>query len=160
MKRIHHSDYADFDFLLFGISSNVDEFRICWLLNRLFLINLGIEHEVVLHHAKANQESIFCHFRFEKLSLTNQTNQFVNLGLPEKNFDEPSVIFQLIGNRHPAGNLLPEHPRLDYLLSLRGEGIGEINSDTILAQLRSCDEIQAAFNIDVESLKSKNNLIF
>jgi hypothetical protein len=121
---------------------------------------LGIEHEVVLHHAKTNQESIFCHFRFEKLSLTNQTNQFVNLGLPEKNFDEPSVIFQLIGNRHPAGNLLPEHPRLDYLLSLRGEGIGEINSDTILAQLRSCDEIQAAFNIDVESLKSKNNLIF
>jgi hypothetical protein len=160
MKRINHSDYADFDFLLFGISSSVDEFRICWLLNRLFQINLGIENEVVLHHSKTNQESVFCHFRYEKLSVTNSNLNFVNMGLPEHNFDESSVVYQLIGNRHPSGNLLPEHQRIDYLLSLRGEGIDEVNPDSILTQLRSCDEIQAAFHIDVESLKSKNNLIF
>lgn len=160
MKRLNHSDYADFDFLLFGISCTVDEFRICWLLNRLFSINLGIENAVILHHPKTNKESVFCHFRFEKLSLSNPIQQFVNMGAPEKNFDEPSVVFQLIGNRHPAGNLLPEHQRIDYLLSLRGEGVTEVNTDTILTQLRSCGEIQAAFKIDVEGLKSKNNLIF
>jgi hypothetical protein len=49
---------------------------------------------------------------------------------------------------------------MDYFLLLAGEGIHEIDSASIVNELRKFNEIQAAFIIDVESLKSKNNLIF
>ena len=160
MKRISHGDYADFDFLLFGISSNVDDLKMCWLLNRLFSIDFSREPDVEMQNTKLGLVSNFCNFQFEKKSMEREIPSFVNDGVASKDFDESSVIFQLIGNRHPSGNLIPEHPRIDYFLLLSGDGIEELASNEVVILLRSLEEIQAAFTIDVDSLKSKNNLIF
>jgi hypothetical protein len=160
MKRISHGDYADFDFLLFGISSNVDDLKMCWLLNRLFSIDFNREPDVEIQHTKLGLVSNFCNFQFEKKSMEREISSFVNDGVASKDFDESSVIFQLIGNRHPSGNLIPEQPRIDYFLLLSGDGIQELASNEVVIQLRGLEEIQAAFTIDVDSLKSKNNLIF
>jgi hypothetical protein len=160
MKRISHGDYADFDFLLFGISSNVNDFKMCWLLNRLFSIDFNREPDVEIQHTKLGLVSNFCNFQFEKKSMEREISSFVNDGVASKDFDESSVIFQLIGNRHPSGNLIPEQPRIDYFLLLSGDGIQELASNEVVIQLRGLEEIQAAFTIDVDSLKSKNNLIF
>jgi hypothetical protein len=92
--------------------------------------------------------------------MEREISSFVNDGVASKDFDESSVIFQLIGNRHPSGNLIPEQPRIDYFLLLSGDGIQELASNEVVIQLRGLEEIQAAFTIDVDSLKSKNNLIF
>jgi len=160
MKRISHGDYADFDFLLFGISSNVNDLKMCWLLNRLFSIDFNREPDVEIQHTKLGLVSSFCNFQFEKKSMEREISSFVNHGVASKYFDESSVIFQLIGNRHPSGNLIPEQPRIDYFLLLSGDGIQELASNEVVIQLRGLEEIQAAFTIDVDSLKSKNNLIF
>jgi hypothetical protein len=160
MKRISHGDYADFDFLLFGISSNVNDLKMCWLLNRLFSIDFNREPDVEIQHTKLGLVSNFCNFQFEKKSMEREISSFVNDGVASKDFDESSVIFQLIGNRHPSGNLIPEQPRIDYFLLLSGDGIQELASNEVVIQLRGLEEIQAAFTIDVDSLKSKNNLIF
>ena len=160
MKRISHGDYADFDFLLFGISSNVNDLKMCWLLNRLFSIDFNREPDVEIQHTKLGLISNFCNFQFEKKSMEREISSFVNDGVASKDFDESSVIFQLIGNRHPSGNLIPEQPRIDYFLLLSGDGIQELVSNEVVIQLRGLEEIQAAFTIDVDSLKSKNNLIF
>jgi hypothetical protein len=160
MKRISHGDYADFDFLLIGISSNADELKICWLMNRAFSLDLERQDDVEIKHLKSGLVSNFCNFIFEKKSIVQEVASFVNEGIAGKDFDESSVIYQLLGNRHPSGNLIPEQPRMDYFLLLAGEGIHEIDSASIVNELRKFNEIQAAFIIDVESLKSKNNLIF
>jgi hypothetical protein len=160
MKRINHGDYADFDILLFGISSNADELKICWFLNRLFSIDLERASDIEILHVKNQLVSTFCNFKFEKKSIAQEISSFVNDGSQEKDFDESSVIYNLIGNRHSSGNLIPEQPRIDYFLILSGDGIQAIDQAALVNQLRQIKEIQAAFVIDVETLKSKNNLIF
>jgi hypothetical protein len=160
MKRISHRDYADFDFLLFGISSAANELEVCLQLNRLFSIDLERIPDVEIHHPRTQSRSSFCNFLFEKKSITNETTPFINNGSEEKDFDESSVTYNLIGNRHPSGNLIPEQPRIDYFIILSGDGIQEINQSAVVNQLRLINEIQAAFVIDVTTLKSKNNLIF
>lgn len=160
MKRISHGDYADFDFLLFGISSNVDELKICWLLNQTFALDLERQPDVEIQHVKSGQLSSFCNFIFEKKNLLQEHVSFVNDGIATTDFDESTVIYQLLGNRHPAGNLIPEQPRIDYFLLIGGEGIPEIDVSAVVHELRKLSDIQAAFVIDVESLKSKHNLIF
>ena len=125
----------DLDFALFGISCHEQAYRLCWQLNR----ELGMNLE------RADEDISFLH---------KEEESFHPLYTYET---EDMTWFSLVKNRSERGVLIPELPHIDYFLKV--EDLLE-DEDELRNKIRGLRFVNAVYSIDVEQLKSKENLIF
>ncbi|MFN3917514.1 MAG: IPExxxVDY family protein [Flavobacteriales bacterium] len=138
MKHLLVEDY-DYDFKLYGISCHSKDYRLCWGINNTLGLKLEKgEIEIELITRKSDVKSTHAVFSCFCEELQNQ--------------------YYLLVNRTPNGLLIPEKPQADYLLMIKESY--ELNPDEILNKMKSIPFVLTAFSIEVESLKSKKNLIF
>jgi hypothetical protein len=128
----------DYDFALIGISSHEKDYRICWAINNKLGLNLVKTEPLEIKDKKQDELSHFSLFSFE---------------LPDEFKD-----YFVIANRSEKGLLIPEQKQVDYFFIIRGEEDDEVIMETI-RQIREINLVQMAFRIDVQGLKSKQNLI-
>lgn len=127
----------DYDFSLIGISCHAKDYRLCYELNKILEIDL---------------------VRGEDLDIDSK-NTKANYALYDYIDEENFIDYYLISNRSNKGFLIPEHKSTDFFLLLKGAS----NNDIIENIINKISEIQlvlTSFQIDVNSLKSKQNLIF
>ena len=127
----------DYDFSLIGISCHAKDYRLCFELNKILEIDL---------------------VRGEDLDIDSK-NTKANYALYDYIDEENFIDYYLISNRSNKGFLIPEHKSTDFFLLLKGAS----NDDIIENIINKISEIQlvlTSFQIDVNSLKSKQNLIF
>lgn len=138
MKYSLDEEY-DFDFELLGISCHEKDYRLCWALNHALNISLAKEEndiEVIIK--KNNRCSLHSMFTY---------------------FDEElETEYRLIANRSTLGVLIPEKAQADYLLMITENS--ECTIDEIRSKVNEIPFVLTSFVVDVESLKSKENLIF
>lgn len=131
-------DY-DFDFKLIGISCHAHDYRLCWSINNKLNTSLEkIHRDNAKSGLKKNGvaiESLFTYYD-----------------------EETHSSYQLLYNKNENQLLLPEQKKADYLLII--DQINEEKFQEALTKLREIDIILTAFPIEVDSLKSKENLIF
>lgn len=131
-------DY-DFDFRLIGISCHARDYRLCWALNNHLEIQLEKVHrENASSGLKKNGiaiESIYSYYDEENHSA-----------------------YQLLYNKHNNNLLLPEQKLADFLLII--DQLNDEHFENILKKIKEIDLVNMAFIIDVNTLKSKENLIF
>jgi hypothetical protein len=137
-KTVLNIEY-DFDFCLIGISSHLRDYRISWALNKELNINFKKEKDYEIALKKQEDAQFFSHYAF--------------------NCEETQRSYHLFANKCPTGFLLPEVKHADYLLMLDGN-FNEQNIEDLCKLIRQIDQINTVFEIDVETLKSKKNLIF
>ena len=145
-------DYSDDQFRLFAIHSNLEDHAMAFALNQALKLKLRRSQS---DHDLTNLISFPC-FEWEdeiqdlnwhllcNISITRESQSLGNL-FPD----------ELTENRH---FLIPEFKDADYILRTElgtQEKAGEI-SNTILA----IPQVITAYEIDTETLKSKENLIF
>jgi hypothetical protein len=128
----------DYDFVLIGISSHEKDYRICWGINNKLGLNLVKTEPLEIKDKKQDDLSHFSLFSFE---------------LPDE-FKE----YFVIANRSEKGLLIPEQKQVDYFFIMRGEEDDEAVMEKIRL-IREIGFVQTAFRIDVNSLRSKQNLI-
>jgi hypothetical protein len=137
-KTVLNIDF-DFDFWLIGISSHLRDYRIAWSLNKSLNLELKKEKEYEIEHKKQEEKQFFSHYSYQ--------------------CEETQKNYHLFANKCPNGLLLPEIKQADYLLMLDGN-FNEQNIEELCKSIRDIDQINTVFNIDVQTLKSKKNLIF
>lgn len=128
----------DFDFVLIGISSHEKDYRICWALNNQLGLNLVKTDALEIKDKKLDEPSFFSLFCFE------QPDEFME--------------YFIVANRSEKGLLIPEQKQVDYFFIIRGE----IDNEKVMEMVRMIKEsslVQTAFRVDVNALKSKQNLI-
>jgi hypothetical protein len=128
----------DYDFVLIGISSHEKDYRICWALNNKLGLNLVKTEPLEIKDKKQDDLSHFSLFCFE------QPDDFME--------------YFIIANRSEKGLLIPEQKQIDYFFIVRGE-IGDEAVMEMIKQIKDSNLVQTAFRVDVNSLKSKQNLI-
>lgn len=139
MAKFLLDEELEFDFKLLGISSHVKDYRICWAVNKALKLDLiKREEEIIIRLNKGEEPvsfSIYCYIDFDS-----------------------EVEFELISNRNEKGFLVPELKEADYFLK-----VSEFYSrsiDDLIDDLRKENLINMAFEIDVNSLRSKQNLLY
>ena len=128
----------DYDFVLIGISSHEKDYRICWALNNQLGLNLIKTDALEIKDKKQDDPSFFSLFSFE---------------LPDEFME-----YFIIANRSEKGLLITEQKQVDYFFIIRGE----IENNKVMDMIRLIKEsslVQTAFRVDVNALKSKQNLI-
>ena len=124
----------DFDFCLIGIVCSEKDFRLCWMLNN----QLGLKLAKMEDHTSAvGMHSLF---------------SYVDEHLMRE--------YHLIVNKVDSGKLLlEEHQHTDYFLLVKGE-LEDEEKKYFAEQIKKINTVSTAYIVDVETLKSKQNLIF
>ena len=139
MAKFLLEEEFDFDFKLLGISSHVKDYRLCWAVNKSLSLDLTkLEEEIIIRNKNSESQSIFSIYYYLD--------------------GDSEVEFELISNRHEHGYLIPELKTADYFLKI-SEYYSQGIEDLIL-QLRDTNLINMAFEIDVNTLRSKQNLLY
>ena len=126
----------DYDFTLIGVSCHSRDYKFCWLINSFLDLNF------------TRQDSI-------QLKTRNITSEFANYTYTD---DNSRLAYTLLINRGTQGFLLPEQKQADYLIKIEG-GLSHTEEAEIIKNIKKIDVVLTAFIIDVNSLKSKQNLI-
>ncbi len=129
----------DYDFVLIGISSHEKDYRICWALNNKLELNLVKTEPYEIKEKKHEETSHFSFFVCE------QPDEFRE--------------YLVIANRSEKGMLIPEQKQVDYFFVIKGE-IEQAEIAEIIKKMKDVNLILTAFQIDISTLKSKQNLIF
>ncbi|MEX1189068.1 MAG: IPExxxVDY family protein [Bacteroidia bacterium] len=138
MKKLTLTNYISFDFALYGICSQEDDFKLCWCLNKALNIDFARIDDIVLLHPKHKNPITFSCFSFHE---------------PETELD-----YYLMSNRSDSNWLLPEQKQTDFLLKVGGEN--ELYDDeNTLRKIKSLPQVMTAFSLNPQSIKSIENIL-
>ncbi|MBY0426883.1 MAG: IPExxxVDY family protein [Cytophagales bacterium] len=128
-----------YDFRALGLTTAVKEFKLAWLLNQALSIRLVKETDITIESLKSNNLVI------SNYSYSTE-HSFVRL-IKNKTVDYQNTTKSF---------LLPEIRHLDYLLLIEGT----LNATEVFEKIKPIPIIAHLEVIEVQKLKSKENLIF
>lgn len=127
----------DYDFELIGICSHAKDYRLSWELNQQLKFDLVKDENLELTVKGEKQNYSFF--------------SFID--------DENLIEYYLINNRSESGVLIPEEKRSDYFLLIKGV-LREGQVEDLIREITAIKNVLTTYEIEVEHLKSKNNLLF
>jgi len=159
IHKLHVEEYDEIDYQLIAIHSTLEDFRLAYYINQNLPINLK-KSNCDLQVSNKEGETQFTRFVFEDEKdilwslVQNQnkavvSNLTVNQGLFSNSEDTMSTKIYLI----------PEFKKVDYFLKIENDEVA-IDMIQITNQLKKIERISAVYSVEVEKIKSKNNLIF
>lgn len=134
-------DY-NYNFTLLAIIAPVREYKLAWKINQQLDIKL-IKCEDLWMNFLKNEQIVISNYKFET----------------------PYFLIRLLKNRScetgnaKTGYLVPELKKFDYLVTFSDES-EQYSSDEVLSEFKQINEVQFITQIDIDQLKSKENLIF
>jgi hypothetical protein len=140
MARLTLSAAEEYNFKLLGISCHAKDYRLSWAVNTALAIELekpeGKEPIAGAIPDFLTQFSLFTYY------------------------DKDAYLdYALISNRGAAGFFVPEQKKTDYFLKVEGDIIAH-RWDDIVAAIRKIDLVLAVYDIDIKTLKSKQNFLY
>ena len=135
-KRKLHIE-VEYDFKCYGLSCHQKDYRLAWHINNV------LDTRLVKIASIEIKEPLFQEDMF-----------FPRFGSPN---EEEGISYTLIGNRNKWGFLIPEESNIDYFLLISSERFDE---NLILNELRSINIVLSLTKIDLDTLKSKDRLLY
>ncbi len=158
-KLVLDDDFKE-EFSLIAIHCSEEDYKMAYLLNSH--LDLGLRRELVdLEYSREGREATFSLFQFKsELQYTTYdlvTNKCKSLVL---NTQGPNDLFSGGGSeKNVTTYLLPELKKVDFFLKIYSE-FSTIPLRNINTAINDIKQVISAYEIDSESIKSKNNLIF
>ena len=139
MKKVKLTYKPDYDFVLIGISSHENDYKLAWSINNLLNINLSKKEDLCVFNKKYSETHSFSVFSHN---------------------DETSLIlYNLISNRCENGFLIQEFNKFDFFIQIYG-GVSDKKITEMLTELKKDNNIILAGKLDLSKTKSAGNLIF
>ncbi|MFT6746980.1 MAG: hypothetical protein ACJAZ2_001325 [Glaciecola sp.] len=130
----------EFDFHLLGISCHLPDYRLAWIINNKLGIDLERKEDLDLFLGRKKEENgMFSFFQYDNI--------------------ENYTTINLIANRSEKGYFCGELKQLDYFIQLWLPESDRDELATISNKLKKSPQVNAVIDIEVETLKSKNNFI-
>ena len=135
-KHLLLDDY-DYDFFAIGITCHAKDYRLCWAINKLLDISLEKDTDIELTNKKGKTSKHSCYYYWDELT--------------EKEY-------RLVSNKSQNDFLVKEQKQADFYLLLY-ENTAETAKE-IAIQLKKINIILMSFEVNITTLKSKENLLF
>lgn len=129
----------DYDFTLIGISCHEKDYRLAWALNNKLQTELQKSNDLKIEFKKNNVSNSFTFYEYIDEDLYRE--------------------YYLIGNRGSGALLIPEQKQVDYFLMVKGN-FNASDKTNLLKQLKDINIVLAAYDVNINSLDSKQNLLF
>ena len=142
MIKNEFNDVYDINYDLFGIVSNIKEYKLAWILNKIFSIDLIKFDDLII--TKYNQKT------FQVSNYFYETDEFII-----------RVLKNRLLNRENDNNekfLINKLSKFDYLFQVYNSS-NEFNKRDIINKLNTENSIQFANFVDINLIKEKDLLL-
>ena len=139
MKKVKLTYKPDYNFVLIGISSHENDYKLAWSINNTLNLNFSKKDDLTIYdkkHSVSLPFSVFSH------------NDETNL-----------LSYNLISNRCENGFLIKEINNFDFFIQIYGD-LSDKEVTEILNKLKKDSNIILATKLDLSKIKSIGNLIF
>ena len=154
MKKVLSLEYEyEHDYVLIGINSALEEYRMAYLLNK----NLNLKLKRKLNDLKFTDKNcsfsiydFYCKTTFLSWSFLINKSVSINQTSDQEN---------LFAEESKTSFLIQEKKRIDYFLKIDGD-LDYIQTSSILKNIKNINGVIASYAIEPQTLKSKDYLIF
>jgi len=159
IHKLHIEDFDEIDYQLIAIHSTLEDYRLAYYINQNLPINLK-KGNCNIQISNKEGETQFTRFIFEDSKdiswnlVQNKNDVFApsqksNQGLfAESNNKFSTKIY-----------LIPEFKKVDFFLKIENSEV-KIDVSKITNCIKKIDRVSTVYAVEVEKIKSKNNLIF
>jgi hypothetical protein len=157
LHKLLVDDFSEDNYSLMAIHCTIEDYRVAYLLNKYLNINLVRKTRDLDFKYIAASYSIF---EWEDKNHQIIWNLVSNVCKKEEDsLTSTGSLFKSPNKILRTHNLIPEYKKVDYLLKIYNDG-NFINEKSIIHKIQEIPQIAAVYSIDVEQLKSRDNLIF
>ena len=158
IHRLYIDEFEAINYSLIAIHTDLEDFRLAYFINKNLTVNLKKNRQDISINT-ANGETHFSSFIFEDFKKNLSFNLFENMNKIEIESDEKFDLFaETALTNFKNVYLLPEFKKVDYFLKI--DHLNAINENEIINSLKEISQIVTVYNIEIEKIKNKNNLIF
>jgi hypothetical protein len=158
IHKLHIEDLEETEFDLIAIHSQLEDYKMAFMLNKHLPIKLHKCLETVSIKGK-DSNSDFNRFEYEDNHLDARWNLVVNSYETDTitTADSQSLFADIATSGSTQTYFLPEFRKVDYVLKIEN---GDISVQEVVLIINQIDKVTAAYAIDNSKIRSKNNLIF
>lgn len=132
----------DYEFEVYSIITSIKAHKLAWVLNDALHINLIKELDLMFEFLKEKSKLYFINYKFETdysyfRLVKNKACEYYNTSKPF---------------------LIPELKEYDYLLIFSKQT--ELNGSVVINKLKNISSVEYINAVEIDNLKSKENLIF
>jgi hypothetical protein len=160
---IHKLDFGEFDeidYHLIAIHTSLEDYRLAYFINQKLPINLSKNENEIQINIKEG-ETKFSRFYFYDTEKAISWNLIQNKNevIQQKNENSQNLFSNINLEVSTKVYLLPEFKKVDYFLKIENVDEG-MNLTEIQLLLNTIDNISTVYKVEINKIKSKNNLIF
>jgi hypothetical protein len=160
---IHKLDYGEFDeidYSLIAIHTSLEDYRLAYFINQKLHVNLNKSNkEIQITDKEGEVHFSRFHYYEKKKEVSWDLIQNINEVIQQKKEDVQSLfrIFDIEVAKKVY--MLPEFKKVNYFLKIENSE-EDTNLLEIQSELNSIVQIATNYVVDINKIKSKNNLIF
>tara|TARA_R110000868_G_scaffold92088_7_gene255192 strand:- start:1652 stop:2140 length:489 start_codon:yes stop_codon:yes gene_type:complete len=158
--KLDLGDFDDVDYYLIAIHTSLEDYRLAYFINQQLPINLSKSKDEIQINIKEG-ETNFSRFYYYDNENAVSWNLIQNKNeVLQKKIETTQNLFSNVSMEISTKvYLLPEFKKADYFLKI--ENTEEtMTASKIKTLLNKIESISAIYSVDMNKIKSKNNLIF
>ncbi|WP_298997097.1 IPExxxVDY family protein [uncultured Tenacibaculum sp.] len=152
--EVNINDFSNDDYTLIGVHTTLNDYRLAYLLNKHLQVNFR-RANYDLDFFQKNIESSYVVYEYTNTKLDQ--DWFLISNVFKYTLEAESI--SLFGQSDSTSFLIPEKKKVDFFLKIEGE----FDYDFIVKLIENINQIPqiiTSYEIEVNSLKSKDFLIF
>ena len=158
--KLYIDEFEEIDFHLLAIHTSLEDYRLAYFINQQLQLNLSKNSdEIRIKNKEGN--TFFSRFTFEDIKNDIFWNLIENeneITLKQNNTNQ-GLFTESKNSFLTKDYLLPEYKKVNFFLKIDNSK-NAVNPIEIAAKIKSIERISTVYFIDLENIKSKNNLIF
>ncbi|CAM1339086.1 IPExxxVDY family protein [Tenacibaculum aestuarii] len=152
--EVNINDFSNDDYTLIGVHTTLNDYRLAYLLNKHLQVNFR-RANYDLDFFQKNIESSYVVYEYTNTKLDQ--DWFLISNVFKYTLETESI--SLFGQSDSTSYLIPEKKKIDFFLKIEGEfDYGFIVK--LIENINQVPQIITSYEIEVNSLKSKDFLIF
>ncbi len=160
IHKLDIDDFEEIDYTLIAIHTSLEDYRLAYFINKKLLINLSKSKNEIQINVKEG-ETNFSRFHYENFEkgISWDLIQNKNEVIQQKKDNNQNLFSNLTLEVLTKVYLLPEFKKVDYFLKIENIQEHDYNKE-IQTELKQIDSVSTVYSLEINKIKSKNNLIF
>lgn len=158
--KLHIDEFDEIDYQLIAIHTSLEDYRLAYFINQNLPILLKKSNNTIQISNKEG-ETQFTRFLYEdeKTGISWDLIQNQNDIVVSSQRNNPGLFAESNSSFSTKIYLIPEFKKVDFFLKIENASAG-IDLEMITSQINKIERISTVYSVEVEKIKSKNNLIF
>lgn len=160
VHKLHYEEFDEIDYHLIAIHTSLEDYRLAYYINQNLPINLR-KNDCNIQINNKDGEAQFTRFIYEdeKAGITWDLIQNKNDILLSSHQVNQGLFAESNNKFSTKIYFIPEFKKVDYFLKIEND-CETIDVLEIANQIKKIQRISTVYAVEVENMKSKNNLIF